>query len=733
MALRGGESLRLGRETGLSSRGAKRWLLEAAGPILIVLVTLAVLREYLLGAAAPPWDFWSTYTTTAYSWWDLGSFFSPPEYLPYVFGGFPAYLAVQGSGWFLPVGLASVFGDYTPSTAVIVQLLTVAFGALGAYALARNLGLRRAPATLAGVGYLFSPGFFGSAQHIDILRAWAFFPWLLLALKPPARIRPWFYPLATLLWFQFLVGAYPGTIVAAVYLCSVWTIVMIATSAGRGLVTLVWIALTVIPGVLLALIKWLPFITSASTPPKPGNELEITLGTLSTVVFPFVAANIPNAHMVGIFVASTLLVCAFFVVGMKRLVLAALSLIAASIIFGVDVQSQPWQEQLPLLDTSRFRTADFRMGIVLGIALLGAAGAQTVLLEQPVSRPSSWWRRRVILAGLCIGFVVIAGVSSDLGLTKTIRGLSWLAFGAATIGGAVLLRRLVVNTKWSRDSVWQVLPTVPVAVVLVSTAVLGWDWARSSEDTWRGTLTERELDLWGATAQELIESQAATELLRRPPRSGPGFPVPPPMPGQGSAPTQLFTPVYNSADYSRRPSVGGYANLKGQPIFDQLLMLSRVPEGVPLFEALREPSLAWRVSGTQSTGVTAATCLRTGECLQEGLEVVSWTPQRIEVVIPTDSSPSPQRVVVNELAYPGWQAEICTVEGVCRDGVVPTGPEYLLLAADVQPQDRTLTFTYVTPFMGQAWVAFWIGVLISLGAAAASLVKASQQRSGTAT
>jgi hypothetical protein len=119
--------------------------------------TCVVFSGYLSGASFPPWDFWGSYTTSAYTWWTLGSLFSPPEILPYMLGGYPAYLEIQNAAWFLPVGLTSLATAYTPHAAATLQVFTVAFGSIGAYLLGRSLGLRRTACVLVGLGFLQKP------------------------------------------------------------------------------------------------------------------------------------------------------------------------------------------------------------------------------------------------------------------------------------------------------------------------------------------------------------------------------------------------------------------------------------------------------------------------------------------------------------------------------------------------------------------------------------------------
>jgi hypothetical protein len=82
-------------------------MLNYLSVIFVFSFTLFVFRGYLVGETVPPWDFFGAYYTQAYSWWDLGSFFNPTTYLPYLISGYPSHLGLQFSSYYLPVGLVA--------------------------------------------------------------------------------------------------------------------------------------------------------------------------------------------------------------------------------------------------------------------------------------------------------------------------------------------------------------------------------------------------------------------------------------------------------------------------------------------------------------------------------------------------------------------------------------------------------------------------------------------------
>ena len=124
--------------------------------LIIVLAVLYVFRGYFVGNTAPPWDFYGDYYTQAFSWWDLGSFFHPTTYLPYLISGYPSHLGLQVSSYYIPVGIVAEFFGYTLENATRLQGFTIMFGIVGIYVLARLQTFRRPTSVLIALTYLFS-------------------------------------------------------------------------------------------------------------------------------------------------------------------------------------------------------------------------------------------------------------------------------------------------------------------------------------------------------------------------------------------------------------------------------------------------------------------------------------------------------------------------------------------------------------------------------------------------
>ncbi len=198
-------------------------------PALVLLVLVGfvcvVFSKQLFDHWTFPWDFLGTYTTTpAFVAATIGRG-HPLTWSPYVASGFPVDVDAQ-SGFYFPgwwaLGALGVSATLRVLTAV--QVAHLLFAAIGVYALARARRLEWIWALLAAIAYVFFGGFYGQAEHADIVRGFAYLPWLLWALTPPADEGRWTRLVAVpVLAWLLSSGAYPGEVVSfgltgAVYL-----------------------------------------------------------------------------------------------------------------------------------------------------------------------------------------------------------------------------------------------------------------------------------------------------------------------------------------------------------------------------------------------------------------------------------------------------------------------------------------------------------------------------------
>lgn len=182
---------------------------------LLTALVLWVFHLQVFDGWSFPWDFLGTYTTTpAFVAATIGRGHLL-SWSPFVASGFPVHVDPQAGmyfpGWWL-LGVLRV--PATLRVLTTVQVAHVLFGSIGILALARVRRLAWPWATVAAVAYIFFGGFYGQAEHADIVRGFAYLPWLLWTLTPPDSGR--WYRLSALPPLAWLIstGAYPGQVVS---------------------------------------------------------------------------------------------------------------------------------------------------------------------------------------------------------------------------------------------------------------------------------------------------------------------------------------------------------------------------------------------------------------------------------------------------------------------------------------------------------------------------------------
>jgi hypothetical protein len=656
-----------------------------------------------LGFSSPPWDFWGGFLTTANSWWSLGSFFSPPEYLPYLFGGFPAALGLQVGAWYLPVGILHSTVGFSPFVAAALQACTIGFASVGAYILARRLQINHVPALLTAIGYFFSPGFFSNAQHTDMLIAWAMFPWLLITLMPSKKYSVLAILGSSLLWFQFFIAAYPGNIISFAYFSAAVVMFHLFTTKVGRLTYLAWITTIVFSGLLMSCLRWAPYFALTDADNARGNAQVMSAGILSTLVFPFTDNALPNdLTMRALFIPTTLLVSIFFIRKSKTTAYCFI-LIVLGVVLGFNYPFfSAIQDPLPMLDVSRFLTNDFKAGLTLGLCLLGGYGCEQAMISARQRRSIHFFVR---LLPAILGFLLLLYLANYASLSKmtVTAGVRWFLISLISIIVVFFILRLTSRRDKTQHARLLPITNCIAALILIgTTSMVGFLWAIHNEITWKHPRERIEVRYYGSSVATLIDNQIPIELTKRPPRQGPEFPTDPAV---------LQSPAWNGNEFRRSFSVGGYVNLKGQSRFDQMILWSSQPESKNWFKALSLESTAWMLPSNVESDLRSADCVIDQSCLSSGLAVISWKPGEINVAVPVGSAGT---VVINELAYEGWRVKICTSTD-CKSEAVRTGENSTFLSAPINASVTSLRFYYVTAARGVSWLLFVVGALIAVG------------------
>ena len=672
---------------------------ELLGILFVSLLPIFVFWGYLVGQTAPPWDFFGDYYTQAYSWWDLGSFFKPTTYLPYLVSGFPSHLGLQVSSYYLPVGLIAEFGEYTILNAARLQAVTVSFGIIGVFLLAKKFELDLLPRFIVSIGYFFTAGFFSNASHIDIVRAWSFFPWLLLFLFPIYKNKYIILPFISLAWFQFFVGAYPGNLASFAYLFFLFSTILVTVFKIKFIDLAKWYSLTLVPGILLSSIKWIPFLTSGNGP-VIGNQVKVNLGIFSTIFFPYGGTGqsgdvfLPNdLTQRTFFIIPLVFMLAFFAYKNKKIIITGLGFVLFSIILGIDFVNIPkWQEYLPLLEISRFRTIDFKPGISFGIALLAGSGLQNLMkfnLFNSNVKEKVQIIFKLFLAYASALIVLLIGKSYDFTQPDNKFTLNLVAFSS------VLIFFLIITNKKLKIFV--------SFLIVISSIYLGLSWANYFKDPWQVPRAGTENLYFGLEVSEIIKSKEPIRMSYREKRVGPNLPIP--------YPGEMIIQFWNSNEIKRTYSTGGYVTIKGEPNFDKYVQYALDNDYSKVIDFLSQES---RILFVDEKEKDIDKCLAFNLCNLENIKYkfISYSPG--ELIVTMDPLSKNYKLIVNEIGWRGWVAESCDKNEMCQQIKVGNQEENLLLNANLPKGTSKLTFKFETPYLKISWYIFYTTILVLL-------------------
>lgn len=669
---------------------------EFVGIVLVSLLPIFVFWGYLVGKTAPPWDFFGDYYTQAYSWWDLGSFFDPTTYLPYLVSGFPSHLGLQVSSYYLPVGLIAEFGEYTIMNAARLQVFTISFGLIGIFILAKKFELNTISRLIVVIGYFFTAGFFSNASHIDIVRAWSYFPWLLLLLFPISKKIYFILPLVSFIWFQFFVGAYPGNLASFAYIFLIFSMILILVFKYKINDLIKWYLISIFPGLLLSSIKWLPFIATGNGP-VIGNQVKVNLGIFSTIFFPYGGTGqsgdsfLPNdLTQRTFFIIPLIFMLAFFARKNKKVIITGLSFILLSVVLGIDVAFfGKWQEYLPLLEISRFRTIDFKPGISFGLALLAGLGFQNLTNFNLHKSTKKEKIRNFISLFIALTFsliILLIGKSYDFTQSDNSFTLKIVTISAISIFSLFFVTNMLKNL-------------FSFLIVMVS-IYIGLSWANYFKDPWQVPRTGTENLYFGSEVSEIIKNKNPIKSLSREKRIGPSLPIP--------YPGEMIIQFWNSNELRRTYSTGGYVTIKGEPNFNKYVEYALDPKYSKAVIFLGEES---KILFMNEKEKNIDNCVSSDLCnyVDVKYQFLNYSPG--EFAISMEPLSENYRVTVNEIGWRGWEATSCNDKEICKKTMVGNQEDNLLLNTILPKGTSKVIFKYETPLLNISWILFYLSVI----------------------
>lgn len=692
--------------------------------VFAVLVFLQVVMfwQFYAGIGIPPYDFLGAYAGDAFVWWTDGAFFAPPEWIPYVWGGYPSASGLQNSAWYLPTGIVAMFGTYNLHAAAILAAIHVAFGACGMYLLLRAFRVDFFISLFGAVALFFGVGFFSNASHIDIARAYAWLPWVLWILTPLWPWRKWWsIPLASLLLWQAITGIYPGIAVSSVYVLIPWILMLSLVFKPKFSEYVLPAALAGVTALLLSMPRVLPYLLLNDGSSEPAPEASLFSGSvLGTMLFGYrYDYDIPNdLTMRSLFVPVTVIVLALFARWSDPICKVAFALVGPAVLLGMPFW--PWfsaVQHLPGLQLSRFSMSDFKVFMVVGAILLAVSGLRTLCSRARVARPALGLVLSIATAWvILLGFTVLA-IRGPQAKVDTVPPLLLLATAVSLVTAYVAFD-VVASRQQSLAAARCRAREVLVASVIVLTGVSGAVWAYGTAGPWLVDRVPAEMAAYGATVDELVAARQArpTGLAQRPARAAVQ---------SGFEQADLYASQGNAAFFNGEYSLPGYVNLK------------RSESHVALMEALLDPNIGpyfadfmampGAMLATESDGLVELEALRS--CTERydcGIDVtpvaydVDRFVYRVDVLDQTT-------VTLNEAFFPGWKATACVTAEQCHTLRV-TGSEAGTIMLDLPAGQYDVTLQYEAPGRKTAWLLFSSGVLLAAVSAATTFLFSRREK-----
>lgn len=679
--------------------------------LLIALQTL-VFGGFLSGAIIPQFDFMGGYNTEAFAWWRDGGFVAPTQWMPYMWGGYPAVSNLQNSSFYLPFGLVAAVVPFTLQASAAVSALHVAFGATGLYVFTRRWGAGIVPSLVGLVGWFFAAGIYSNATQPDIARAYAWLPWVLLIASVKWPWWRWYGPvLAVLLLWQAVLGIYPGTIVALAYLLPIWVIANQVLFRPKITSYLVPLLIAGLAAGAMTAVRFLPAILTRGTYEAVFPDVSVFgIATIGTFLYPFTNPKVPDFEVMrSFFLPAVFLPLLVFVPWRSKLVRAVAIVTGAAVVLGMPFW--PWHDAvtnfLPGMQLSRFRMSDFKVIMLFGIVVLAVFAlhrlvvarrevttetvAGTVAATAP-AHSQSWtrWVPLTVLVLLNLGFAAI-GLRYNWDPVASIP--QWVILAAVSVIAYLLSRPPGLDN-----------PRGVVAGIGLLAVISGLVGVFAVTPVWRTERVAAENNYFGGQVSDFIAARPADLTAeQRPARL--------PSPDDPTNRDEIYW-VFGKVFYTGDASVFGYVNLRGNETWETIK--NQLFAGGDLG---RNNAAFWAAPGMLITGAPSTmpapaestVCAESGQCGPDlTVTPVSYDPGgKFSYDVVADRRVD---VMANEAWYTGWQAELCSSDGACAAVETARGVAGQLTMTVPEGSWR-LNLEYRLPGWTVAWAAFAGGVI----------------------
>lgn len=675
--------------------------------ILILQNGLIFYRHYFKGYGFP-WDFTGGYYAFPAFWTGLVSQGYFPTWIPYQQMGYPMDLLLQSGFHYPPLWVFPLLQiPYTLNAAVAFQCLHVLFGAFGMFFfLKRTLG-SNGYALIGAFAFQFFGGFYSNSEHVDIIRAFSFTPWLFTAfyIDRKNKASGWHFFLIPVIIFLLSTGGYPGNLIASILVIALYVFFQLiqhllnGSSFKETLYLASIIAGMTILGFGLAFIHlgpgWLyrgfMFRTEQTI-----NFIPLGIGNIPGLIF---NNNIfaEEISMSSAFVTLPIFVLLFFVSGryLKQWwPIAFVSLVSMWMIGGPN--SLLWyliSRSLSLFRYSRFPSSDYRTFIVIPIIFFAVLGLKTIL-EREIG-----WKQFI---GRAAGVVVIVAQITYFSYLPAHQVDVWTEIEPVVHTIQIVTILLIALSGYIFIKKWSSLShLLLVGIVFVLIGVNGWT-VISAMETWQAPDIE---SVYANLTWSLKENGRLItyQLIEKFPNQRPARAV-------KENPFDFGWEGYLNGRYLQNDLVPNFLKSAQAVNADPVYLQYMLSEWTPLL--LENQNI-------QSTNLEIPRTVfsdRLRADPQASKNFIQQTRYGINEITYKIALSEPRIFIENEIYFPGWKARLKTqngdtniqaisTNGVFRTWALPAG-NYEMVASFVFPNTALYRGASIASLL------LWMGVLI---------------------
>ncbi|MEO8129240.1 MAG: hypothetical protein ABJF23_11130 [Bryobacteraceae bacterium] len=509
--------------------------------IVLILLNLYVFRDHWRGLTTFPWDFGQAYYAFTGYWITSIQMGEWPHWIPYQALGFPSALNPQLDLFYFPFWFFIIFQiPYTLHAATVLQVLHVLFGSIGFLLFALRCFGSKGVALCGAAAFAFFGGFYTNSEHVDVIRAFSWVPWIFWALlldesvadrtfarwRIHTRFRTPNLFLPLIVCF-FLTGAYPGSFIAGLLIAAAFIATQAAALWWRFRDRVSWYDGAAQAGQIalalgMALVFLLPsaYMSRELVRTQEMDQLGRRYLFIPGLYHLFIPSNFLSVGsdftMEGMQIPVLLLLLVPLVRIRRTLLIPVLATAALSAVMClhelIPIRSVI-TTLLPPLRLSRFPAGDFRLYIYIGVMICALSG-----LQQLIENRNAFWRNILKIGGavlvLALLYIYRIGNSEDGIDGPRISAWMWRdgAYCAAFVLGYVLLWRM--NWLRSAGAYFTATACVLLMVPVVDQMKVAWNDPNAE----RSMYDTNGLQLMGGNERLRVERVFERQEVQRPPR-----------------------------------------------------------------------------------------------------------------------------------------------------------------------------------------------------------------------